>query len=69
TSIDDVDEAAISQLLNRENIMTQLQQNLHKAQQVMKSQADAKRKDVTLEVGDLALVKLQPYRQVTAGAL
>ena len=29
----------------------------------MKLQADKKRKDIHLEVGDLALVKLQPYRQ------
>jgi hypothetical protein len=29
----------------------------------MKQQADKKRRDFSLEVGDLALVKLQPYRQ------
>jgi hypothetical protein len=33
----------------------------------MKSQADKKRRNVNLQVGDLALVKLQPYRQITAG--
>ena len=29
----------------------------------MKLQTDKKRRDTHLEVGDLALVKLQPYRQ------
>jgi len=29
----------------------------------MKLQPDKKRRDIHLEVGDLALVKLQPYRQ------
>lgn len=32
----------------------------------MKTQADKKRRDVSLVVGDLVLVKLQPYRQSSA---
>ena len=55
-------------LITREHILIQLQQNLHKAQQLMKNQADKKRKHVTLEIGDLALFKLQPYRQVTVSS-
>ncbi|MCH91013.1 transposon Tf2-1 polyprotein, partial [Trifolium medium] len=65
--IDDVDPSVHNQLLNRDSILQQLQQNLHKAQQSMKFQADKKRIDVVLEVGDLALVKLQPYRQISVG--
>ncbi|MCI43538.1 hypothetical protein A2U01_0064775, partial [Trifolium medium] len=32
----------------------------------MKGQADKKRQDVTMQVGDEVLVKLQPYRQHSA---
>ena len=51
------------QLTNRDRILQQLKQHLERAQVYMKNQADKKRIDVSLEVGDLVLVKLQPYRQ------
>ena len=51
------------QLINRDEILENLKQNLTRAQQVMKHHADKKRKDFQLQVGDMVLVKLQPYRQ------
>jgi hypothetical protein len=51
------------ELLERDQILQQLKNNLDKAQQYMKKQADKHRTDVTFQVGDLVLVKLQPYRQ------
>ena len=36
---------------------------MQRAQQIQKKYSDKKRMDVELEVGDLVLVKLQPYRQ------
>ncbi|GAU44890.1 hypothetical protein TSUD_400530 [Trifolium subterraneum] len=54
------------QLTQRDVIMDQLKQNLMRAQQVMKHQADKKRKDVEFKVGDKVLVRLQPYRQHSA---
>ncbi|WVZ14709.1 hypothetical protein V8G54_012275 [Vigna mungo] len=50
-------------LTARDNILSQLKANLVKSQHYMKQQADKKRRDIQLQVGDLALVKLQPYRQ------
>ncbi|PNX96484.1 Ty3/gypsy retrotransposon protein [Trifolium pratense] len=50
-------------LMERDRIIQQLKLNLEKAQQYMKKQADKHRVDVKLQVGDLVLVKLQPYRQ------
>jgi hypothetical protein len=52
-----------SQLLHREELLLQLQANLHKAQQAMKKQADKHRRHVEFSLGDQVLVKLQPYRQ------
>jgi hypothetical protein len=49
--------------MDRDKILVELKENLLRAQQVMKSNADKKRKDVSFEVGDQVLVKLQPYRQ------
>ena len=51
------------QLLDRDAVLTELLQQLHRAQQRMKAQADCKRHEVSFEVGDLVLLKVQPYRQ------
>ncbi|MCI11779.1 transposon Tf2-1 polyprotein, partial [Trifolium medium] len=53
-------------LADRDELLSRLKQNLLRAQQVMKHQADKKRKDLTLAIGDEVLVKLQPYRQHSA---
>jgi hypothetical protein len=63
--IDDMDDVVAQILTSKEKILTQLQQNLHKAQQSMKLQADKKRLHKEFNVGDFVLVKLQPYRQTT----
>jgi len=51
------------QLLQRDHTLSQLKFNLTRAQQHMKVVADTKRKHVQFQVGDMVLVKLQPYRQ------
>jgi hypothetical protein len=51
------------ELMERDRILQQLKANLERAQQYMKKHADKRRLDVVLQVGDLVLVKLQPYRQ------
>ncbi|WVY91245.1 hypothetical protein V8G54_036759 [Vigna mungo] len=53
------------QLLQRDVTISKLKVNLYKAQQYMKKQADKKRRFMELQIGDLVLVKLQPYRQHT----
>ena len=50
------------QLNDRDVILAELHQHLHKAQQRMKSQEDSKLSDVSFEIGDLFLLKLRPYR-------
>jgi len=47
----------------RDTVLHKLKDNLHKAQQYMKKQADKRRQHVQFNVGDMVLVKLQPYRQ------
>nr|KYP46437.1 Transposon Ty3-I Gag-Pol polyprotein [Cajanus cajan] len=51
------------QLLTRDLTINKLKQNLHKAQGHMKKYADQKRRQLEFQIGDLVLVKLQPYRQ------
>jgi hypothetical protein len=51
------------QLLQRDVIIDQLKSNLRKAQQAKKNNADKHRREASFKVGDLVLVKLQPYRQ------
>ncbi|GAU25204.1 hypothetical protein TSUD_151040 [Trifolium subterraneum] len=51
------------ELMGRDKLLQQLKSNLERAQQYMKRQADKHRRDIKLQVGDLVLVKLQPYRQ------
>ncbi|PNY14541.1 hypothetical protein L195_g011223 [Trifolium pratense] len=51
------------ELMERDKILQQLKTNLDRAQQYMKKQADKNRTEVNLQVGELVLVKLQPYRQ------
>ncbi|WVZ17774.1 hypothetical protein V8G54_010756 [Vigna mungo] len=52
-------------LSSREEILSLLRSNLLKAQVRMKKNADAKRRDLNLEVGSWVYIKLQPYRQIS----
>ncbi|GMJ02256.1 hypothetical protein HRI_003894800 [Hibiscus trionum] len=52
-------------LHNRDEILRQLKHNLHQAQLRMKNQADKKRREVELQVGDWVFVRLQPYRHLS----
>lgn len=49
--------------LHRDEVLQSLKANLLRAQGRMKKFGDKKRTDVTLNVGDWAYVKLQPYKQ------
>jgi hypothetical protein len=49
----------------RKQVQLVLQQNLNKARQYMKSQADKKRIERTFELGEDVFVKLQPYIQTS----
>ena len=46
-----------------DQILEELKQHLTRAQQIMKANADGKRREVQFEVGDKAYLKLRPYRQ------
>ncbi|CAJ2644785.1 unnamed protein product [Trifolium pratense] len=60
----DSDPPALQEeLKERDKILQQLKSNLERAQQYMKKQADKHRIEVKFQLGDLVLVKLQPYRQ------
>ncbi|CAJ2652292.1 unnamed protein product [Trifolium pratense] len=58
------DPPLLQQLLTeRDDTIITLKANLARAQQIMKKFADNKRRFVEFQVGDMVLVKLQPYRQ------
>jgi hypothetical protein len=50
-------------LASRDALLQQLKSNLHAANNRIKQQADAKRRDVEFQVGDRVFLKLHPYRQ------
>ena len=54
----------LDQLLQeRDTMLDEIQFNLVKAQQNMKHYANAKRRELSFEAGDLVFLKLQPYCQ------
>ncbi|KAJ4749205.1 polyprotein [Rhynchospora pubera] len=59
-------EAVDSDLRSRDVILAQLRDNLLKSQKAMKFYTDKTRTAMTFEPGQLVLLKLQPYRQLTA---
>ena len=61
---DNKDPLELKEMLQpRDLVLPQLKNNLMKAQQQMKKNADRKRMDIEFNKGDMVLVKLQPYRQ------
>ncbi|KAI0525242.1 hypothetical protein KFK09_004635 [Dendrobium nobile] len=52
-------------LKERDQILEELKRHLLRAQQLMKKQADGKRRDIQFTVGDKVYLKLRPYRQRT----
>lgn len=61
-------EAVHTVLVERQALHSKLQQRLRKAQELMKKYADAKREDITFEVGQWVYVKLKPGRQTSITA-
>ncbi|GKB65613.1 ty3-gypsy retrotransposon protein [Tanacetum coccineum] len=58
--------AAVDELLaERDGLLKQLKDSLLSAKNRMEVKANRKRHDVEFNVGDLVLVKLQPFRQIT----
>nr|GEW85000.1 putative mitochondrial protein [Tanacetum cinerariifolium] len=51
------------QLVDRDDMIKLLRQNLQKAQDVMRNQANQKRRELTFQVGDYVFLKIQLYRQ------
>nr|GEV59653.1 putative mitochondrial protein [Tanacetum cinerariifolium] len=49
----------------RDRTLAELKSQFLRAQHIMKAQADGKRRDVSLEVGDKVYLKLHPYRQTS----
>ncbi|GJS57062.1 retrotransposon protein, putative, unclassified [Tanacetum coccineum] len=53
------------QLVYRDDMIKLLRQNLQKAQDRMRNQANQKQRELTFQVGDYVFLKIQPYRQKT----
>ncbi|PWA74286.1 hypothetical protein CTI12_AA219250 [Artemisia annua] len=51
------------QLVARDDALQLLRSNLLKAQSRMKAQSDSKRRELSFEVGDAVLLRIQPFRQ------
>ena len=58
TKVDVVEQV----LMSRDEMLDELKMSL-RAQQKMKHRADATRRDIKFEVGDLVYLKLRPHRQ------
>lgn len=58
-------QAVDHDLTSRDAIISQLKTNLAKAQEAMKFFADKHRKDYEFQQGQLVLLKLQPFRQLS----
>jgi hypothetical protein len=58
---------ALSNNLEKENMLSLLQKNLSKAQQRMKKYADANRTERSFQVGDFVYLKMQPFRETALG--
>ena len=56
-------EAVETELTTKDDILKHLKRNLLKAHKRMKNQVDKHRRKLSFQVGDLVMVKLQPYRQ------
>jgi hypothetical protein len=54
-------------LLEKENMITILQQNLAKAQRTMKKYADQNRTPRSFDLGDMVYLKMQPHREHALG--
>nr|GFA87974.1 Ty3/gypsy retrotransposon protein [Tanacetum cinerariifolium] len=52
-------------LMERDELLRQLKSNLLAAKEHMELKANKRRPEVEFQVGDMVLVKLQPYRQLT----
>lgn len=53
-------------LTNRDEVLQSIRKKLLKAQESMKQQADAKRRELSFQIGDWVLLKLRPYQQRSA---
>lgn len=53
-------------LRERDDALEALKENLLRAQDIMKTQADKSSREVDFVIGDMVYLKLQPYRQKTA---
>ncbi|GJU80924.1 putative nucleotidyltransferase, ribonuclease H [Tanacetum coccineum] len=53
------------QLVDRDYMIKIIRQNLQKAQDRMRNQANQKQRELTFQVGNYVFLKIQPYRQKT----
>lgn len=63
------DPPTMELIRQRGELLVELRKNLERAQQRMRSSANKHRRDVSFEVGDKVLLKLQQYRQHSVAKL